>query len=92
MKNLKGITITDLIDMDGGDFDKKIFEIVEKNPKYNAFTKVIEDAIQDLINDKKEYWTKLDSAIAARETVIIDTAYEQGFKTAVKLILSSMTD
>ncbi|NLB81961.1 MAG: hypothetical protein GX800_10235 [Clostridiaceae bacterium] len=91
MKNLKGISITDLIELDASDHDNEIFEIIKENTEYKKYEKVINDVLEYLAKDNKKYWSELDISINMLEAIVKNIAFEQGFKTAIKLIFSSLS-
>jgi hypothetical protein len=91
MKNLKGISIIDLIEMSADDHDGEVFDIIKKTTDYDKCNEVIGDVLDYLLENNKEYWSALDNAASAIEGIIKDVAFEQGFKTAIKLIFSSLS-
>lgn len=90
MKNLKGVSIIDLIEMNAADHDTEIFEIAKKTTDYNKYEKDIDDVLDYLQKNNKEYWSILDDATGMIEGIVKNVAFEQGFKTAIQLILSSV--
>jgi hypothetical protein len=91
MKNFKGVSITDLMEMDAVDHDNEVFDIVHSTTEYRKYNKVINDVLEYLLENKKEYWSELDIATASIEAIIKNVAFEQGFKTAIKLMFSSLS-
>ncbi len=92
MKNNKGISITDLLIKGAVDCSDEVFEIIKKSPDYTMRNNVISDTLEKLMEEgRKEEWSKLDDAVSGIETVIEEVAFEEGFKTAVKLIFSSLS-
>lgn len=53
MKDLKRITITNLIKLDAGNHDAEIFEIAKKNTDYSKYEKVVKDVLEYLAKEKK---------------------------------------
>lgn len=91
MKNINGISINDLIDMNLDDHDTEVFNIIKKTTDYEKYSKDIETVLEYLKENNREYRSILDSAIAMNEGIIKNVAFEQGFKTAIKLIFSSLS-
>ncbi len=91
MKKLDSITITELIEMHPDDHDKMIIDIVRQTTDYVKYAAIVETAISDLKKDNKGYWSELESAICALESCVQEVAFDQGFRTAVRLIISSMS-
>lgn len=90
MKNLKGISINDLIYMDAEEHDRKIHEALETTTDYNKHNKIITDSLEEIKKVGSTDWNKLDMSISLIESCVMDTSFEQGFKTAVKLMFSCM--
>lgn len=91
MKNLKGVSIIDLFEMSPEDHDAEVYEVAHNTTEYNKYNKVINDVLKYLLENKKEYWSELDIATASIEAIIKNVAFEQGFKTAIKLMFSSLS-
>lgn len=91
MSNFNSVSITDLIEMDPIGYDTEVFNIVYNTPDYNMYDKIINNVLEYLSKNNKEYWSELDTATSMIEAIISDVAFEQGFKTAVKLIFSSLS-
>lgn len=90
MSNLKGITITELIEMNPDDHDREIWKRIEETTDHKKQEKVFIKVLDDLLKSNKEQWKELNTAVPAMETAVMDVAFECGFRTAVKLIFSSL--
>ena len=89
---LKGnnLNITDLILGGYEDYDMEIAKAIDNNPKYIEAVQKIEGHYEKLKHFDKKLWLEMDSDINTLETIAKDTAFNEGFKLAIRLILSSV--
>lgn len=79
--------IIDLIEMHPDDHDMEIMEAIKENPLYVQAQIEFLEAIDKL---EKEPKLLIDDKVCLMETIAIDVAFNEGFKTAIQLILSSV--
>jgi len=84
---MKIVNIMDLIDMDFESHSQELAEKIKAAPGY----KEAQEKYLELI-DSLETKTKIDidSATTYMETLAMDIAFNEGFKLAIQLILSSI--
>lgn len=84
---MKTINIMDLINMPFEDYDLELGKKIEAAPGY----KETQEKYLELINSlEKQIKFDIDSAATYMETIAIDVAFNEGFKLAIQLILSSI--
>lgn len=83
---MKSLNITDLISMDMEEYDKECVDKVEENPEYIKVQKKY-NALLETLDVKTRLG--IDDEVVRMETLVMDAAFNGGFKLAVRLILSS---
>lgn len=90
MSKINTIQITDL--MFGGfeEHDTKLSNAIDSNPEYMETVKKVESHYDELRKLDRELWAKMNSDVTRMEVAARDIAFNEGFKLAIKLILSSI--
>jgi predicted nuclease with TOPRIM domain len=84
------LTVKDLINKSFEDHDSALGEAIKNNPEYTEAEKRYEKLLERLKELDKQIWLDLDSEANLLEALAVDTAFNEGFKLAIKLILSSI--
>jgi len=86
----KTLTIIDIIKNDMEDYSEAICKLLEKDNNYMKSVHVVEETLKTLKSIDNEMSMELDSAVGVIEYTTMDIAYQEGFSTAIKLILGAM--
>jgi len=81
--------IMNIIDMEAEDFGIELSKKIESVPGFKESQKSFEETIHTL--DKATMF-KVDSDVMRLEAISRDVAVNEGFKLAIKLIFSALTD
>lgn len=84
---MKNLTITDLIEMYPDNHDFELGNKIKENPEYKKAQKEFYRIIDTL---ETKIRLKLDDEAVRMETIAKDVAFNEGFKLAIQLILSSL--
>lgn len=84
------LNIKDLMDKPFEDHDMELQKVIRDNPKYIEAEKTFEGLLEKVKQFDREIWFDLDNEANFLETLAIDTAFNEGFKLAIKLIFSSI--
>lgn len=90
MSKINTLQITDLM---FGSFEKNemdLHNVINANPEYVETVAKVEQHYEKLKKLDRELWLEMDADLVTMETIARDTAFNEGFKLAVKLILSSV--
>lgn len=84
------LNITDLMFGDMEEHDAALQNTINANPEYIETAKKIEKHYEKLKTLDHKMWFEMDSDVNTLEVIVRGTAFNEGFKLAVKLILSSV--
>ncbi len=90
MSKINTLKITDLM---LGSFDKNEMDLhnaINANPEYVETVAKVEKHYEKLKTLDRELWLDMDADLVTMETIARDTAFNEGFKLAVRLIFSSI--
>jgi hypothetical protein len=90
MSKMNTIQITDLMFKDVEEHDLKLSKVFDSTPAYTEAVSKLNETTEKVKALDRDLWFELDSDIINVEVVARDTAFNEGFKLAVKLILSSI--
>ena len=82
---MKSLSIIDIIEMNPDDHDLELDNKIEATPEYQEALTNFKKAINTLETSLK---LKIDDEVARMEVAARDIAFNEGFKMAVRLILS----
>ena len=91
MSKMNNLCITDLMFGSMEEHDLELQNAISINPEYTEAVKRIEKHYEELKKLGYKQWLEMDSNINGLEIAARDTAFNEGFKLAVKLILSSIS-
>jgi ribosomal protein S25 len=86
---MRAKNIMDIIGAEFEDFDMELNEKIKDAPGYDESQKSFNETIHTL---EKATMFKIDSDVMRMEAISKDVAVNEGFKLAVKLIFSALTD
>lgn len=90
MSKTNTLQITDLMFGSFEEHDLKLHNIIKSNPEYMGAVKDLEEHYEELKKINPDLWLEMDSDVNRVEVISRDIAFNEGFKLAVKLILSSI--
>ena len=70
--------------------DSTLQDAINNDPEYTEVAQRIEENYRKLEKLNYELWVNMDSDVNLLEVIARDIAFNEGFKLAVKLILSSV--
>lgn len=90
MNKINNLNITDLIFGSMEEHDAKLSDAIDSNPEYMEAVNKVKEHYEKLKELAPEMWFEMDSDITTMEVASRDIAFNEGFKLAIKLILSSV--
>lgn len=90
MSKINTLQITDLVFGSVDKHEEDLNKTINANPEYTQAVERVNEHYEKLKTLDRELWLDMDADLITLETIARDTAFNEGFKLAVKLILSSV--
>lgn len=90
MSKINTLQITDLVFGSVDKHEEDLNKTINANPEYTQAVERVNEHYEKLKTLDRELWLDMDADLITLETIARDTAFNEGFKLAVKLILSSI--
>ncbi len=86
----KLLGIKDLMNKPFEDHDMELQKVLRDNPEYIEAEKTVKELMEKVKGFDRKIWLDLDAETNYMEALARDVAFNEGFKLAVKLLLSSV--
>jgi hypothetical protein len=87
---MTNITIIDLMNKPVEDHDMELQKVINDNPEYVKAQETVSELMEKLKDLDWKIQFGLDAEIGYKEALARDTAFNEGFKFAIRFILSSI--